>query len=182
MEQQIAVVQALVQTGSVVTPYLRAGRGPGVILLRRWWSREGTDPLFRLLAGRFRVTAPRPVLRSQRVSGPEEPRPLSYREWLCGVMDGLGMDRPAVVADARLDAELIRFLAGDAGRVGRVALLTGAPSGGIRSTADRGSPWAHGDRDASMGDSVPLIRLPASPEGLPEPSVKARLLAFLSAA
>lgn len=104
------VVEAVVWTGGVETPYRRAGGGPAVLLLL-WGdgADHGGDSLFTALATEFRVIAP---LRLPRVDGSG-----GWESWLRGLIDGLGLDRPPLVVDAALAPEAERCAGVDPGRI-----------------------------------------------------------------
>jgi hypothetical protein len=180
MESRITIVEALLQTGPVVTAYLRAGRGPALMLLRDPSRHGASDPLLRLLAGTFKVTAPDLGFRARSAGKPEGPF-LSSRSWLQAFMEGVGLERPAVVADAHLEAGLIHLLTTDARRVGRVALLVGASEAAAGFPPLPESSSIPGAREEAASGPVQVIRLPASSDGLPEPAARRRLSTFLGA-
>lgn len=108
------LVEAVVQVGSRVTEYVRAGRGRTVLLI----SEGGRcplppDPLLETLARSFRVIA---------ATVPDGEDPFS---WLRGLVEGLGMERPHVVVRGRgewveegrrqLDGEVDRVVVMDEG-------------------------------------------------------------------
>lgn len=110
------MIEAVVQTGCFETAYRRAGNGAAVLLLGAGGG-EMEWP-FEALAARYRVVAPaRPVI------GPEGDSD-GGNVWLRGVIDGLGLDRPGVVAGAGDGPWLLAFAAIDPHRVGRVVLLS----------------------------------------------------------
>lgn len=90
------IVDAVLVAGTFETPYRRAGRGPSVLLLA-----QGTG-LLEALAGELRIFEPLRV--------PAEPGAPEWIAWLHGLLDGLGLERPAVVVDAG-GAEPVRQLA-----------------------------------------------------------------------
>ncbi len=116
----IAAVQALVRADGVEIPYLRAGRGPAVLLLTGMSREEGEEPLpgdgpvLEILSLRFRVIAP---LRTPP-SGPT-----NGAHWIRGIIDGLGLERPMVVAEAEQAPLLLRAIARDPEQIGAVLLL-----------------------------------------------------------
>lgn len=122
------VVEALVQTGAVETPYWRAGQGRCVLLLVERGA--SPPPLFLGLAASFRVTAPAPPAAFAEWVAPEgaQGEGDAATLWLRGVIDGLGLDRPGLVADHRFGAFVLRFEASDPDRVGRVVVIPGAAS------------------------------------------------------
>lgn len=116
----IAAVQALVRADGVEIPYLRAGRGPAVLLLTGISQEDGEEPLpggrpvLEILSLRFRVIAP---LRTPP-SGPT-----SGAHWIRGIIDGLGLERPTVIAEAEQAPLLLRTIARDPERIGAVLIL-----------------------------------------------------------
>lgn len=84
------IVKALVQTGSTETVYRRAGQGPTLVLLLRPRGADERERLLSSLARAFRVIDPTP---------PEDVGD-AWSSWLRGVVDGLGLQRPALLADA----------------------------------------------------------------------------------
>jgi len=114
-----APVQAVLQTGTAETHYHRAGVGPPVLLL---YAHALTDPLgaalFAALAARFRVIAP---TLPAGVGGPGAG--LAISTWLRDLIDGLGLERPAVIADEWLAGPLLGFVLMDRERVGGVAAV-----------------------------------------------------------
>jgi pimeloyl-ACP methyl ester carboxylesterase len=138
------MIEAVVQTGAFETAYRRAGAGRAVLLLGVENSPHGAA-LFRELAARFRVIAP--VLPGG--DGHDgEPSDVMGR-WLRGLIDGLGLERPALVADAALGPALVRFAALDPDRADRLALV--GPDLG---------PWQDGPlTDAPALEAVWLVRL-----------------------
>lgn len=103
-------VEAVVQVGSRITTYLRAGRGRTVLLISEG---EGhplpRDPLLQTLARSFRVIA---------VARPAE----EGVSWLREVLEGLGLQRPHLVVRGGggwLEPAR-RELGGEVGRVVRV--------------------------------------------------------------
>jgi hypothetical protein len=157
------MIEAVVQTGLVETSYRRAGVGEPVLILAGRTEREAGDWLFGQLAERFRTIAP--VLPGEG----------ELEAWLRGLIDGLGLDRPAVVAATALGAGLLRFMALDPGRAGRIALFNSLPLDGVGPT--------HGELDEPV-PAVPhpfvVVRLPGP--GDPEGRMAAvdRLVRFLA--
>ncbi|GMV03946.1 MAG: hypothetical protein AMXMBFR53_02280 [Gemmatimonadota bacterium] len=80
-----APVEAVVQVGDTETWYVRAGRGPAVILLDGTAEPSSGSRVFAVLSGRGRVVCPR--LPDGGLSA----------RWLAGLVDGLGLSRPVVV-------------------------------------------------------------------------------------
>jgi pimeloyl-ACP methyl ester carboxylesterase len=117
------MIEAVVQTGPVETSYRRAGAGPPVLLLVETAEAEAGDWLFDQLAGRFRTIAPTLPVRLDGAGMDPTTDRVELEGWLRGLIDGLGLERPAVVAGAARGTSLLRFLALDPERVARVALV-----------------------------------------------------------
>lgn len=130
------VVEAVLHTGSVQTPYRRAGRGRTLLLLLRGTTDERGE-VFLALAREFRVIDPAPPWagaqgprqtdgrgEDSRAAGEEDPPPgHEWGAWLVGVVDGLGLDRPALIVDP-MRASLIGALAeSDPHRFGPVIVI-----------------------------------------------------------
>jgi hypothetical protein len=99
-----------VVAGAVETSYRRAGQGPPVLLL-------SADPqAFAALARRFRVLQPDPTPGAVGSSG--------WVEWLRGLVDGLGLARPAGVATEGSMAAVGDVATGDPDRFGPVVAAT----------------------------------------------------------
>jgi hypothetical protein len=81
----VEMVRAVVQVGATETVYIRAGRGmPLSVVL------ASSEPERYRLIARF--------ARNGRVVAPVLPAAaMTVEEWLRGVIDGLGLERPAVV-------------------------------------------------------------------------------------
>jgi hypothetical protein len=81
----VEMVRAVVQVGATETVYIRAGRGmPLSVVL------ASSEPERYRLIARF--------ARNGRVVAPVMPAAaMTVEEWLRGVIDGLGLERPAVV-------------------------------------------------------------------------------------
>lgn len=107
---QDGVVEAVVQAQGMETHYVRAGRGPAVLLLRTGGG-NAADPLFVRLTTEFRVIAP------------VVPAVPSLAGWIRDVIDGLGLDRPSILADAMLDRRIALGVLTDEERASRVAVL-----------------------------------------------------------
>lgn len=106
-------LEAVVQVGEVETWYRRAGRGGHVLLLTRR-GRDERDDLFGRLAEEHLVIEPATL-----------PDAATWAEWLCGVVDGLGLSRPDLVVDAEWGEAARRFASADPERAGRVILVDG---------------------------------------------------------
>ena len=114
------IIEAVVQVGAQETHYLRCGRGDRVVVVLTADAAERLR-LMRHYAGGGRVIAPvPPVLNAmapvavddaagapddsdRRVNRmPHEEEGRAAADWFSGVIDGLGLDRPAVVLAADL--------------------------------------------------------------------------------
>jgi pimeloyl-ACP methyl ester carboxylesterase len=110
-EAQPRVIEALLQSGSQATPYVRAGDGEVALLVRAVPCGEiARSRTFRRIAQRRRVIG-------------AAPPPGAGVEWLRDLIDGLGLDRPEVMGDRGLAALLLGFAAAHPERVSRVTLL-----------------------------------------------------------
>ncbi len=90
LPQRSGSFQAMVRAGDSVTAYLRTGKGPPVILLRR---AEHADPLWGLVLGE--------VARAHRAILPERaPDGAGFGAWFRSFLDGLGFGAVRVAADA----------------------------------------------------------------------------------
>jgi pimeloyl-ACP methyl ester carboxylesterase len=126
------MIEAVVQTGAFETSYRRAGSGVAVLLLIMEAEAEIGDWLFGQLSRRFRTIAPVLPAGSQPVSGASpNGAGADLEDWLRGLIDGLGLEQPALVAGAACGARLLRFMALDPHRVGRLALVQPADPDGM---------------------------------------------------
>lgn len=121
---------AVVHAGGEEIPYLRAGRGPSVLLLLdpvpemggSGFGPEGggtrlaleAGPQLGALAESFRVVVP-------LLSPPRTAR--NGERWIRDVIDGLGLDRPTLAAPVDLAPLLLRVVRRDPGRVGLCVLF-----------------------------------------------------------
>lgn len=144
------------EVGGRVIRYRRWGAGPSVIALALHGGKGG-DRLLEALPPGFRMIAPWTDVGGADVG------------WLPDLIDGLGLDRPALVADGSLAAEVLGLLLRDPLHVGPVALVLQEPTG-----SPAGVPAA------ALLDTVahPVLFLPLSDTASTEPVV-ARLAAFL---
>jgi hypothetical protein len=161
------MIEAVVQTGSFETTYRRAGYGGAVLLLVGDAVGAG-DWLFDQLAARFRTIAP------LRPAGIEGGSYATFEPWLRGVIDGLGLQRPALIAGVPDAAPVLRFAAVDPERVARIVLVIHGGNG-------RGRNPALDDVAAEPPHPLLLIGIP----GPEEPDARAvalgRLVEFLGA-
>ena len=168
-------VLATVQTPAGETRYFRAGSGGSVLLLG---CRGTRDPLgralFRELAQRFRVVAPIPA--EGAAGEPTMPGPgTSFSAWLRGVIDGLGLVSPGVVADEGTGIPALGFAMTDPDRVGRLVVVR-------RDAVDEAVP------DALVADALhryghPLLLIRADPSADPAdlvPRLAREIGAFLA--
>lgn len=116
-------VLATVQTPAGETRYFRAGSGASVLLLGCHGTRDPLGrALFRELAQHFRVIAPIPAEGVDATHATSCPG-TSFSAWLRGVIDGLGLASPGVVADQGTGIPLLGFAMTDPDRVGRLVVV-----------------------------------------------------------
>jgi pimeloyl-ACP methyl ester carboxylesterase len=171
------MIEAVVQTGAFETSYRRAGAGGPVLLLIGATEAAMGDWLFEQLAGQFRIIAP--VLPPCVDGGDSTAPPGDDHElelWLRGLIDGLGLERPALVGGAARGAGLLRFMVRDPERVGRVALVHPVGPG----------PMAPTDvilGAAAAGDAHPVLvlGLPGAGDRSGRTAAVGRLVRFLAA-
>lgn len=106
------VFEAVVVTGGAETPYRRGGRGSVTVVLLT--DRAG---LFDALLPAVRVVEP--------LRRPAEPGSPAWQDWLRAVVDGLGLDRPALVVEPALMGAARRLAAVDPDRFGAVVEAAG---------------------------------------------------------
>jgi hypothetical protein len=110
------VVEAEIQVGDETVRYRRAGSGAPVLLLHATMSpNEG--------GGASEVEAFASHARTHRVFQPMTSVPVTpadAEKWLRGVVEGLGLIAPIVVADPELAPVLARLVRENAGIVGQV--------------------------------------------------------------
>jgi hypothetical protein len=168
------VIAAIVHTGRFETAYRRAGAGLEVLLLVEAAKAELGDWLFGQLARGFRTIAP--VLPPGTDPGTGAGAGGDLVEWLRGVIDGLGLERPALVSGPACGAGLLRFLAVEPHRAGRLALVHPVAPG---ATPD----WHVVPDDAGSGEPRPVLVLgvPAPEDGHGRLAALERLVRFLAA-
>lgn len=117
------VTEATVQTGHIETRYRRCGSGAAVLLLVADHG-DGApgDELLAWLAEHFRVIVPRLPAGVARAADAGLP-PTSVTAWLRDVIDGLGLVRPAIVADEPYALAALHFSATDPERTGGLVAL-----------------------------------------------------------
>lgn len=105
------LVEGMLYTGTREIPYLRGGRGPGLVLLSGL-STPARERVIRRLA------------RAHLVVDPGVPPPPElWPEWLDALIDGLGLDRPDLVVDPGLAEAAVSFILADPERGGRAVPL-----------------------------------------------------------
>ncbi len=115
-------IAATIVTSSGEIRYRRAGRGRAVLLLTSRETASGPGALvLHSLAGRFRVIAPelRVAPAGVRVRGSA-----AVCGWLGDVVDGLGLERPSVVADESFGLAALRYAMLDPERVDRLVVIS----------------------------------------------------------
>ena len=103
------MIEAVVQAGSDQTPYLRCGRGERVVIVLAA-DAEARLQLIGRYAAECRVIAPVP----REDAAPE------WDTWLCGVIEGLGLEYPEVVLAPDLAAIAERLACGCRALLGSV--------------------------------------------------------------
>lgn len=125
--QTLHEVEAVVEVDGEEIRYRRAGQGSPVLLLRsgaRVGSGTGeVDALFRELASGRRVIEPLTPLPTRRGAADR---------WLRGLIEGLGLTAPEVMAEPALAPLLTRFVGRNGGAVGRVVFLRMEEAGASR--------------------------------------------------
>ena len=110
------MIEAVVQAGAFQIRYRRAGRGSTVLLVISDEDEALSVWLFAALGERFRTIAPALPPELQGGGG-------AFEAWLCAVSDGLGLERPGVVAGIAHARALQSLAARDPERLGRLVLL-----------------------------------------------------------
>lgn len=110
------MVEAVVRTGRYETAFARTGRGPHLLLLAAGTDGEAARALAARLAQRFRVFLP-------AVPDGVAAADLEGVAWLGDLIEGLGLDRPGVVAIGSLASLLERFTQAHPDRVERIAVI-----------------------------------------------------------
>jgi pimeloyl-ACP methyl ester carboxylesterase len=147
-------VRAVVHAAGAATPYTRSGHGATVVLLV---GPERADLLSRRLAARHRVLVPEvPALRPVEADAAGR---LAFCLWLRSFLDGLGVDRAAVVAGGGQARAALAFALLEEDRVERLVLWPGDGAAGEGEDAFAPRP------------PCPLLALP--PAVLPTAAVEA---------
>ncbi len=120
--EPVRVVAAVVQTAAAETPYRRAGTGWPVLLLLGSAGAGERERLFMRLALEFRVVEPE-TPRSPLGDATARTPGHEWNGWIRGVIDGLGLDRPALAADGTFAQRAEEFARSDPGRAGPVVRL-----------------------------------------------------------
>ncbi|HEX2165182.1 MAG TPA: hypothetical protein VHM02_14655 [Thermoanaerobaculia bacterium] len=114
-------IRAVVHAAGVATPYLRTGRGAPVVLVA---GQEWTRLLLPLLAGGRSVLAPEvPALPT---SATDPSGRVAFCRWLRAVFEGLGLERPALVAAGGAVTAALAFALLEEDRLERLVLLAAA--------------------------------------------------------
>ncbi|UJR78169.1 Hypothetical protein I5071_1960 [Sandaracinus amylolyticus] len=109
----------VLRTGTTETHYHRAGQGPPVLLLfADATADELGAQLFERLAACFRVIAP------------VRPAGVDIASWLRDLIEGLGLIRPAIVADEPFVLASLALSTQEPDRVGAIVVIARAPHDG----------------------------------------------------
>jgi pimeloyl-ACP methyl ester carboxylesterase len=166
------IVWASVHVEAIRINYWRAGTGPPVLILgSSAESVDPHDPWVRALTGRFRLLAPvSPV-------GPDAIRQRPFARWLRCFLDGLGLERVAVLAYENTAAEVLWLALSESERIDRVVFVLSEPAD---PACPDGLPF---DRLEQSHSPVLLVRMnlpDGSAAAAPSSSEFARMLRFLS--
>jgi pimeloyl-ACP methyl ester carboxylesterase len=114
-------VEAVVQTGPVETRYVRAGRGAPVLLLfNDDAAGAAASQLLEAMVSEYRLVLP--ALDGHGCASSRAGRD-SFCAWLRDFMDGLGIDRFAVIAASVYAGAIAAFTATDPDRIEAVIVL-----------------------------------------------------------
>lgn len=123
--------RAVLRAGQVETHYSRAGSGPSVLLLVARHPEVEESPLFATLATTFKVIAPHPPARVQAAARG------GVGAWLRDVIDGLGLHRPALVAEQGFAEAALEFAGTDPERLGRIVVCRARPGAAAEPGLER---------------------------------------------
>ncbi len=175
------MIEAVVQTNGSETVYRRAGSGRPVLLLVR--DAALRDRLLSDLSGGCRVVAPvmppevadaaSGPARGEVGGGPGADGDAPFGAWLRGVIDGLGLSAPALVAGPELAPAVLAFAVADPDRAERVVVLGGPAAGavptrhpliqivGVRQAQDGGGDGVRPAAEPRSADDDPSATLAA---------------------
>lgn len=149
------MVDAVVQTGAVETRYRRVGHGPQVLLLSTAPEPEWMTRAIEPLARRFRLFVPE--VPAWVAEAPWPPGSSAASDWLRGLIDGLGLDCPGVIAGSELTGMLTRFVHTDVDRLDRVAVIHRAPVSPSASGEPGVQHFPAPDGEAAVADLVAFL-------------------------
>lgn len=154
-------VRAFVHAGGATTAYLRGGHGAPVVLLGEPRSSEILLPR---LCRDFRVFAPE-VTAPAAAAGDPVGR-LAFCRWLRAFLDGVGIERCAVVACAPHGAAALAFAMLEEERVERLVLLDPRSLDGLDGdiVARTSSPLLCLDPGAAVAAAEAAARFLARPD------------------
>jgi hypothetical protein len=161
------LIEAVVQVGPMETSYVRAGHGFPVLLLTGSHPVEDSVlPLLGRLSDHFRVIALSPP-RKRSGGGQGESSP-TLHGWLDGVLEGLGIERAALVIAVPLEGRLVRFLDDPCTGIDRIVVLDMATADAAARASLEG-----------VEPRRPLLLLDAHPSGVPSSELEP-VVRFLS--
>jgi pimeloyl-ACP methyl ester carboxylesterase len=156
-------LRAEVYVGALRIEYRRAGAGPAVLLLRA----ARNEASFHWLALRCRVFEP-------LHSGPAASGDGSLTTSIRGFLDGLGLQRVAILADGALAAEALWLAISDPDRVARVVIVVAGKADPHSTDALSLEPLER------SGLAVLLVRAPGGLDRIPA-AERERVLRFVAA-
>jgi pimeloyl-ACP methyl ester carboxylesterase len=169
-------IRATVMAASIETPYLAAGQGSPVVVLR---PAAGAAPFWsNLLDGLSmggRVLAPEPPAAHTAFGLPAGPQGQpAFSMWLRAFLDGLGVQGVGLVASAAFGTAALAFTLLDPERVSRVVLVHD-------DGFDPAMPSeSYADRLDGAGQPLLLVRLCPDSEHGPAASCTARLVSVIA--